>query len=311
MGNVDQGSVPGPRVRAAQICRSWHRFHVSRGSYSGLRGLPVDVSGAEGPERIAPSGGEPQGDSAIPPWSMEHGRRDRPASHRPRPCCAHSNRWRTRFDTPRGPGLSSAGRRRAVRFRAPGAFACLQGVVTDRPRGRLERIPDSPDEADLSAQEAPPRQGARLSRTDEVGRWPSHPGRPSSSRTKAADSLTVGRGSNMPRLVMLSRPQDFAAFQGDGTTRSHPLLTARFRRTDLETTRFGLSTGRALGGAVVRNRVRRRLREALRVMAPSFQPGWDVLIIARPAIVDADQDTLVGALRRTLVKGGALGGSTR
>ena len=89
---------------------------------------------------------------------------------------------------------------------------------------------------------------------------------------------------------MLSRPQDFAAFQGGGTTRSHPLLTARFRRTDLETTRFGLSTGRALGGAVVRNRVRRRLREALRVMAPSFQPGWDVLIIARPAIVEADQD---------------------
>jgi ribonuclease P protein component len=115
----------------------------------------------------------------------------------------------------------------------------------------------------------------------------------------------------MPRLVMLSRPQDFAAFQEGGTSRSHPLLSARFRRTDLETTRFGLSTGRALGGAVVRNRVRRRLREALRAMAPSFQPGWDVLIIARPAIVEADQETLVGALRRTLVKGGALGGSTR
>ena len=47
---------------------------------------------------------------------------------------------------------------------------------------------------------------------------------------------------------------------------------------------------------MVRNRVRRRIREALRVMAPSFQPGWDVLIIARPAIVEADHDALVGAL---------------
>ena len=110
---------------------------------------------------------------------------------------------------------------------------------------------------------------------------------------------------------MLSRPQDFAALQGSGTTRSHPLFSARFVRTDLDTTRFGLSTGRKLGGAVIRNRVRRRLREALRAMAPSFQPGWDVLIIARPAIVEADQDTLIGALRRTLVKGGALGGTTR
>ena len=109
---------------------------------------------------------------------------------------------------------------------------------------------------------------------------------------------------------MLSRPQDFAAFQGAGTTKPHPLYTVRFVRTDLPTTRVGLSTGRRLGGAVVRNRARRRLREALRVMAPSFQPGWDVLIIARPAIVEADHDTLVGALHRTLVRGGVLGGTT-
>jgi ribonuclease P protein component len=93
--------------------------------------------------------------------------------------------------------------------------------------------------------------------------------------------------------------------------RSHPLLAARIARTDLETTRFGFATGRAIGSAVVRNRVRRRLREALRVMAPSFQPGWDVLIIARPAIVEADHDTLVGALDRTLSRGGVLGGITR
>jgi ribonuclease P protein component len=95
---------------------------------------------------------------------------------------------------------------------------------------------------------------------------------------------------------MLSRPQDFAALQGAGTIRSHPLFSARFLRTDLETTRFGLSTGRKLGGAVVRNRVRRRLREVLRAMAPSFQ--------------DTDHETLVGALRRLLHRGGVLGGPT-
>ncbi len=45
-------------------------------------------------------------------------------------------------------------------------------------------------------------------------------------------------------------------------------------------------------------------------MAPSFQPGWDVLIIARPAIVETEHDELVGALQRTLVRGGVLGGTT-
>ena len=107
---------------------------------------------------------------------------------------------------------------------------------------------------------------------------------------------------------MLSRPGEFARLAEEGVTRTHPLLVGRFVRTDLAQTRFGLATGKRLGGAVIRNRVRRRIREALRVMAPAFQPGWDVLIIARPAIVEADHEALVGALRRILRSGGVLGG---
>jgi len=43
-------------------------------------------------------------------------------------------------------------------------------------------------------------------------------------------------------------------------------------------------------------------------MAPSFQPGWDVLIIARPALVTADHDQLVKALGRLLGRAGVVGG---
>jgi ribonuclease P protein component len=107
---------------------------------------------------------------------------------------------------------------------------------------------------------------------------------------------------------MVTRPADFEAIRAGGISRSHPLMTARFLRTSFEGVRFGLATGRTLGGAVTRNRVRRRLREALRVMAPSFQPGWDVLIIARPALVDADHEALVEALEQLLRRGGVLGG---
>ena len=174
-------------------------------------------------------------------------------------------------------------------------------------RGPAERIAHSPDEADLPAQEAASREGAWLPRSDANGRWPPRHRRAAGTRSEATDGLTSERGLHPPRLVMLSRPQDFAALQA-GTVRSHPLLTARFLRTDLETTRFGLATGRKLGSAVVRNRVRRRLREGLRAMAPSFQPGWDVLIIARPAIVETDHRTLVETLRRVLQRGGVVGG---
>jgi ribonuclease P protein component len=173
----------------------------------------------------------------------------------------------------------------------------------------MERYSPS-DETDLSAQEAASLQRARISRPDEDNRRAPRARRPPRPRTEEADGLTADRGHNSPRLVMLSRPDDFAALQGQGAVRSNPLLVIRIRRTDLEETRFGLSTGRKLGGAVVRNRVRRRLREALRVMAPSLQPGWDVLIIARPPVMAADHEALTGALQSLLRRGGVLGGRT-
>ena len=173
----------------------------------------------------------------------------------------------------------------------------------------LERITDSPDgQADVSAQEAPSREGARLPRPHEDGGRAACAGEPAHKGSEAALGLTGGRSHNSLRLVMLSRPGEFARLAERGVTRTHPLLVGRFVRNDLDQTRFGLATGKRLGGAVVRNRVRRRIREALRVMAPSFQPGWDVLIIARPAVVEADHDALVGALRRVLRSGGVLGG---
>src|SRR4051794_3203485 len=148
----------------------------------------------------------------------------------------------------------------------------------------MERIPDSPDEADLPAQEATPCQGAWLPRTDANGRRPPHPDRAPRSRSEAADGLTIGRGEPKPRLVMLSRPQDFAAFGGGGTTRSHPLLTARFRRTDLETTRIGLSTSRALGGAGGPQPVRRPPPPGPRGVGPPVPPRRGGLLIAPAAV---------------------------
>ena len=176
-------------------------------------------------------------------------------------------------------------------------------------RALMERSAPS-DETDLSAEKAAPRQGTRLPSPDEDNRGTPGSGRPSRPRTQAAGGLKTDRGHNPPRVVMLSRPEDFAALQGEGTVRSHPLLVVRCHKTGLEATRFGLSAGRRLGGAVVRNRARRRLREALRVMAPSFQPGWDVLIIARPPLLAADHGTLMETLEKLLRRGGILGERT-
>ena len=202
---------------------------------------------------------------------------------------------------------------------APGAFVrtarsrALRGRnhsdAGGGPDGLMERIARSPDDADLSAKETPPRQGTRLSCPDELDRWSTDPGRSPRPRPEAADGL-IERGTQPPRLVMLSSPRDFATLQERGAARSHPLLVVRVLRTDTDTTRFGLATSRKLGGAVIRNRLRRRLREALRALAPSFQPGWDVLIIARPALVTATHGEMTEAVARLLRRGGVLEGST-
>jgi ribonuclease P protein component len=99
---------------------------------------------------------------------------------------------------------------------------------------------------------------------------------------------------------MLRRKGDFAALQRSSKSKMHPLLVARFVPNDLGRTRFGLSTGKRVGGAVVRNRVRRRLKAAIRAHATEFVPGWDVLLVARPPSADADYAALDGALRRVL-----------
>ena len=63
------------------------------------------------------------------------------------------------------------------------------------------------------------------------------------------------------------------------------VLYARKNRTD--TNRVGITVSKKLGHAVVRNRVRRRLREIYRLNEAQFQPGWDIVVVARTKAVHA------------------------
>ncbi len=56
--------------------------------------------------------------------------------------------------------------------------------------------------------------------------------------------------------------------------------------------RIGLTVSAKLGHAVVRNRVRRRLREIYRLHEGQFQPGWDMVVVARSRAMDAPYGVL-------------------
>ena len=96
----------------------------------------------------------------------------------------------------------------------------------------------------------------------------------------------------MTGTARLSNKDEFAAVYNEGRSWSGDLIALRVRPNSLDTSRCGFAVGKRLGGAVIRNRVRRRLREIVRQLAIS--EGWDIVIIARQGAVEADY----GALRQ-------------
>ena len=101
-------------------------------------------------------------------------------------------------------------------------------------------------------------------------------------------------------MPTLRAREDFARIYAKGRSRSDRNLAVRFVPNGRDHDRFGISTGRRLGGAVQRNRVRRRVREILRRSSNDTGHGWDILIIARPPAVDATYDELRTTLERLL-----------
>ena len=83
-------------------------------------------------------------------------------------------------------------------------------------------------------------------------------------------------------------------YRSNGQANSCLVLYARKNRTD--TNRVGITVSKKLGKAVVRNRVRRRLREAYRLNEERFLPGWDIVIVARSRAVTASFEKLTQSL---------------
>ena len=85
----------------------------------------------------------------------------------------------------------------------------------------------------------------------------------------------------------------------------HRLLVLHLAPNELGYARVGITVSGRVGKAVVRNRVRRRLREALRARFGTLTPGFDVLVVARPPSTQASWLELNAALDTVLQRAGA------
>ncbi|VDC26356.1 ribonuclease P protein component [Pseudogemmobacter humi] len=125
---------------------------------------------------------------------------------------------------------------------------------------------------------------------------------------EAPPAVSVLPASRKGGLVVIPQRADFlkaasARRQGTGSF----LLQARDRHDGDSVTRIGFTASKKIGNAVLRNRAKRRMREAARALLPRMgRPGWDYVLVARPeatvsrdfALLLADLESAFAAVHR-------------
>lgn len=99
------------------------------------------------------------------------------------------------------------------------------------------------------------------------------------------------------------RPQFLAAAKGVSQARGAVVVQQLDRDDGEPTIRLGFTATRKVGGAVIRNRCKRRLREAARQLAPLYgRPGCDYVFIARMGTAERDWTRLLDDVKSALTK---------
>src|SRR5437870_12331219 len=149
------------------------------------------------------------------------------------------------------------------------------------------------DEAHLPAEQSRPQTASRVPRPHGDG-----------GRTQGAERPPRPRPPEAQRLITLTKRADFVAANG-GKRISTPgfLLLVRDREDADAAMRVGFTVTKKIGGAVVRNRMKRRFRALLREVVPlNGRPGADHVMIGRAKGIERDFSLLRSELASALDK---------
>ena len=98
----------------------------------------------------------------------------------------------------------------------------------------------------------------------------------------------------------LTKAEQYATVYNKGTSWVNSVAVLKALPNNLELSRYGFSVSSRVGGAVIRNRIKRRLREIIRQI--QLKAGWDVIFIARPAAATKDYAVLKNSVCALLSK---------
>ena len=110
----------------------------------------------------------------------------------------------------------------------------------------------------------------------------------------------------MKAAVTVKENHEFRRIYRKGRSAVSPYLVVYCQKNRDGRSRLGVTVSKKLGHAVQRNRTRRRLREVYRLNEERFQPGWDIVVVARTRAVEAPFDRLTASYLRLAAKLGIL-----
>ncbi|MDF1515613.1 MAG: ribonuclease P protein component, partial [Anaerolineae bacterium] len=106
--------------------------------------------------------------------------------------------------------------------------------------------------------------------------------------------------NSWPKKKRLRRSGEFKAVWSGGQSWAHALFVVWANPNNLNYSRIGIVASRKVGNAVARNRSRRLIREAARRLYSKIYSGWDLVIVARSALLSVREPEVEDALRTTL-----------
>lgn len=92
----------------------------------------------------------------------------------------------------------------------------------------------------------------------------------------------------MDKIISLCRNSEFQRLYRSGKSAVRPTMV--MYKTKGKSLRLGITAGKKIGGAVCRNRAKRRIRELFRIHQSEFKLGLDICIVARTRILSASAD---------------------
>ena len=104
----------------------------------------------------------------------------------------------------------------------------------------------------------------------------------------------------MKRKYRLRRNSDFQHVRQVGKSYASPILVLAFLQNELDHSRFGFVVNKRLGKAVHRNKIKRRMREAVRLQVEQIKPGFDLVFIARKPANQATYAEIATAITHLL-----------